>query len=82
LLAVYSGIFSNDVWWRSAPRPEGPWSAAQRLFSAIAPPADNDYAAKEHPELAADGGRSLVVSYARPLGGFDGEVRLALVRLP
>jgi hypothetical protein len=81
-LAVYSGMFSNDVVYRTAPRPEGPWSDAQRLFTAMAPPADNDYAAKEHPESSPDNGRTLIVGYARPLGGFDGEVRLASIALP
>lgn len=81
-IAVYSGIFSNDVSMRSAPRPEGPWSAPQKLFTALAPSSGNDYAGKEHPELAEDGGRTLVVSYARPTGTFDEEVRLSSVTLP
>ncbi|HXJ22377.1 MAG TPA: DUF4185 domain-containing protein [Polyangia bacterium] len=83
-LAVYSGIFSNDVWMRTAPRPEGPWSDARKLFTAIPPTSssDTDYAGKEHPELARDGGAQLVVSTARSTGNFQGEVRLALVPLP
>ena len=81
-IAVYSGIFSDDVWLRSAPRPEGPWSEPRKLFTALAPSAGNDYAAKEHPELAQDGGRTLIVSYARPTGTFDEEVRLSSVTLP
>jgi hypothetical protein len=81
-LAVYSGIFADRVYWRRAPRPEGPWSEATALFDGLRSAGGNDYAAKEHPELAGDGGRALVVGYARPLGGFDGEVRLAAPRLP
>ena len=81
-IAVFSGIFSNDVLMRSAPRPEGPWSSPEKLFTGLAPSSGNDYAGKEHPELAGDGGRTLVVSYARPTGTFDGEVRLSSVTLP
>lgn len=81
-IAVYSGIFSNDVWLRTAPRPEGPWSSPRKLFAGLAPFSGNDYAAKEHPELAQDGGRTLVVSYARATGAFAGEVRLSSVSLP
>jgi Domain of unknown function (DUF4185) len=79
-LAVYSGIFSNDVWMRTAPRPEGPWSDARKLFTAL-PGSDTDYAGKEHPELAQHGGAEIVVSTARPTGKFQGEVRLAQVPL-
>lgn len=78
-IAVYSGVFSNDVWWRTAPRPEGPWSAPRRLFTALAPSAGNDYAAKEHPEMSTDAGRTLVVSYARMTDTFAGEVRLTAI---
>jgi hypothetical protein len=81
-LAVYSGIFSNDVWMRTAPRPEGPWSDERKLFTAIAPSSGTDYAGKEHPELAQDGGAQIVVSTARSTGNFQGEVRLAQVPLP
>jgi hypothetical protein len=81
-LAVYSGIFSNDVWFRSAPHPEGPWSDAQKMFTGLAPSSGNDYAGKEHPELAEDGGKTLVVTYARSTGTFDGEIRLTSVTLP
>jgi hypothetical protein len=79
---VHSGIFSDDVWWRSAPHPEGPWSDPRKLFTALAPSTGNDYAAKEHPELARDGGRTLIMSYARPPGTFDEEVPLSSVTLP
>lgn len=81
-LAVYGGVFSNDVWFRSAPHPEGPWSDAQKMFTGLAPSSGNDYAGKEHPELAEDGGKTVVVSYARSTGTFDGDIRLTSVTLP
>jgi len=81
-LAVYSGIFSSDVLYRTAPRPEGPFSEPHLLFTAAMPSGQTAYAATEHPELSSDGGRTLVVSYARPLGGFRGTVHLVAVTLP
>jgi hypothetical protein len=80
-LAVYSAVFSNDVSLRTAAAPEGPWSDARKLFTGVAPPSGYDYAGKEHPELSANGGTTLVVSYAHPLGGFAGEVRAVSVVL-
>jgi len=81
-LAVYSGIFSDEIRTRTAPRPEGPWSDERPLFRALAPASGNDYAGKEHPELAGAGGAQVVVSYARGTGPFAGEVRLAQATLP
>jgi hypothetical protein len=81
-ITVYSGIFSNDIFFASASHPEGPWSAAQKLMTGMSPNSGNDYAGKEHPELSSNGGKQIVVSYARGTGAFDGEVRLASITLP
>ena len=81
-LAVHSAIFSDEVVFHTAPRPEGPWTSAQQLFVGARQAGTNDYAAKEHPELATDGGRGLFVTYAHPLGGFDEDVRVATPTLP
>jgi len=81
-LAVYSGIVSSKVMARTAPSPEGPWSQPVELFSGQAPGPDLwNYTGVEHPELAQDGGRVIYVSYYRPLGVFDGELRLVEVEL-
>jgi hypothetical protein len=83
-LAVHSVPLSNEVVFNTAPSPQGPWSAPQRLFVGrhALDTSMSDYAAKEHPELARDGGRTLVVSYADPWQGFGGVIRLALATLP
>lgn len=80
-LAVHSGFFASTIMMRTAPRPEGPWSAAAVAFEG-APAADgaNDYAAKEQPHLATDGGRSVYVTYHQPLGFVSGKVHLVEVR--
>lgn len=67
--------FSSIVELRTAPAPEGPWSdpaVAWKAPSAI-------YAVYLHPELA--GAKELVVSYSRPTGNFQGEIRVIRVGL-
>lgn len=82
-IAVHSGIFSNTIFIRTAPMPEGPWSQPMELMTGLASTnADTpyNYSAVEHPELSREDGRTIVVSYARPLQGFlEGEVRVAEV---
>ncbi len=63
-LAVSSGVLSNKVFFRSSPRPEGPWSVPVEAFTGMAPSINTvDYAAIEHPELAKDGGKTVFVTY-------------------
>lgn len=80
-LAVYSVGLSNEVDFRTAPRPEGPWSTPTYLFTGRHG-WNTNYAAQEHPELARDGGRTLVVSYADASEGIGSVIRLALPTLP
>lgn len=76
-ILVQSALFSNDIVLRTAPAPQGPWSAPMTIATGIAPPSGNvDYVAREHPELSSNNGQSIVISYSRPLGNFRGEVRL------
>jgi hypothetical protein len=79
-LAVYSEIFSNRVLVRTAPRPEGPWSEPVEAFKSPAPPQGTNYAAREHPELAREDGRTIFVSYYHPKSSLSGEMRLAELR--
>jgi len=81
-LAVYSEPLSNRVLMRTAPHPEGPWSAPVVAFTGEPPIGSTaDYAAFDHPELSADAGRSITISYFHPLGPFRGEIRLVRVTL-
>lgn len=59
-----------------------PPAPATDLGALSKPDSGNDYAGKEHPELSSNGGKQIVVSYARGTGTFAGEVRLASVTLP
>jgi hypothetical protein len=64
-LMVYVAPFGKQVLMRTAPAPEGPWSAP-RTLAACQPAGDDQamfYGAKQHAELAQDGGREVVISY-------------------
>jgi len=78
-LAVYSTPVGNTIEARTALRPEGPWSDAQVVAQTPAPPENWNYAGLAHPELSTE--PALLVSYYRPLGGFDGEMRLLELKL-
>jgi hypothetical protein len=63
-VAVHMWNRENRIVMRTAPRITGPWSKPETVFR----PTRNSkkevfYAAKEHPELARDGGRILYVTY-------------------
>ncbi len=78
-LAVHSEVISNRIVMQSADRPEGPWSDPVPMFTGLPTSSGTNYAAREHPELAADGGRRVMVSYAHPLGPLSLEMRLVEV---
>ncbi len=81
-LAVYSQTLDTKTMIRTAPAPEGPWSAPVLAFYTI-PPTDDGwtYDALAHPELERDGGRVQIVSYSRVIGFLAAEVRLVEVVL-
>ena len=81
-LAVYNVPLSNRVAMRTAQSPTGPWSAPTTLFTGLDAPAGTfDYAGMEHPELAAERGRVITVTYYHPLGTWQGEIRRVEVTL-
>jgi len=82
-LAVYSAPMDNRAMLRTAPRPEGPWSAPLPVFEAQKPENDNGwvYDALPHPELERDNGRIQYVTYSRATGFFLSEVRTVEVEL-
>ncbi len=62
---------SRTVTFRTAARPEGPWSSAQPLFETRAGANGQPvYAATQHPALARDGGKTIAVSYSLPTDCF------------
>ena len=82
-VAVYSEPLGTNVVMRTATSPEGPWTAARKLFEARAPMSGNDwiYDAVMHPEFESDNGRVIFVTYTRQTAAFQSELRLVSVEL-
>jgi hypothetical protein len=82
-LGAYRAVYDSfdTVELRTAPAPEGPWSAPVQAFDTLAPSDGFTYCGMAHPELAVDGGRLEYVSYYRSTGDWTGEVRLVEVEL-
>ena len=79
-LAIYSLQMQNRLALRTAPAPEGPWSAPLVFAETLKPETESgvtwSYAGCGHGELARDNGRIEYVSYYRTTGFFLGEIRL------
>ena len=68
-VAIYSGVYDDDVFYRAAETPWGPWSEQALLFTAQPGWQGNvSYAAEAHPEFAEDNGRVQYVTYVHPTG--------------
>lgn len=85
-LSVTSRLGSDEVLLRTAPAIEGPWPSTGVVVApsagGIVPAGEGtDYLAQEHVALSSADGREVVISYARPLGSFRGEVHLARITL-
>lgn len=82
-IAVYSQPLSNEVQYRTAVRPEGPWSNPQKLFDAEKPVGEIEwvYDALAHPEFSEGNGRVFYVTYTRATGPHQTELRLMAVEL-
>ncbi len=82
-VSVSNVTLADGIELRTAPRPEGPWSAPQMIARGAAPPRGglHNWAALAHPELSRDGGRVEYVSYRHPIGDFDHEIRLMEITL-
>lgn len=81
-LAVHVDGMTDDLVLRTAPAPEGPWSAQEFAFTAEPDQGDGFvYCGLGHEELAGDGGRLEYVSYYRGTGDWTGEIRLVEVEI-
>lgn len=84
-LAVYTTFWPpNDVMFRTAPRPEGPWSDAKLPvpFTQTRPDASlmsASYGAKEHPEFSSQSGKVILVSYPVNTGFYKNQIHLVSV---
>jgi len=68
-VAIFSGNYSNDIYYAVANAPEGPWSASTLLYTGLPGYEGNaDYAGRAHPEFSPDGGMTEYVSYVQDTG--------------
>jgi hypothetical protein len=75
-LAVYSTPLVNTIEFRTAERPEGPWSASQKIITGRPPAGNNwDYCGMAHSELSRGHGRTEYVTYCRDIGSLLTEIR-------
>ncbi len=79
-VAIYSGVYSNDVYFRVAYSPEGPWSAQTLLFTGQNGWNNQpDYAAECHPEFSEGNGQTEYVTYVHDTSFFGQELPIVQV---
>lgn len=79
-VAVYSGVFSNDVHYRVSRTPWGPWSDEGLLFTGRPGwHGQTDYAAMAHPEFAEGDGQVQYVAYYHVTGLLQSDLPLVRV---
>ena len=79
-MAIYAQPFTNDVMYRVANNPWGPWSGDGLLFTGEPGWEGNfDYAAFAHPEFSTDDGQVQYVTYVHDTGFLQQEIPLARV---
>ena len=79
-LAIYNGVYSDNVYYRAGRTPWGPWSEQSLLFTAR--PGWNgeiSYAGEAHYELAQGDGKVQYVTYAHPTGFLQWDMPLVKV---
>ena len=68
-VAIYSGVFSDDVFFRVSRNAWGPWSAQTKLFTGRPGWNGNtSYAGEAHPEYSQQNGKVMYVTYAHTTG--------------
>lgn len=82
-VVVYSEPMGATAMIRTAPHPEGPWSAPTELFSVDAPANSNGwvYDFLAHPEFSQDNGRIMYITYSKKIDELYSELRLVAVEL-
>jgi hypothetical protein len=79
-VAIYSAVFSNDVYYRVAYNPWGPWSDQTLIFTGLAGWENNaDYAAMAHPEFAQANGQIQYIAYVQTTGFLAQVLQLAQI---
>ncbi len=81
-LAVYNAPLDDDLYIRTAPALEGPWSSQELAVTTMPGVGDGvNYGGMAHPEYAREGGRFELLSYHRATGDWASEIRLVELEL-
>jgi hypothetical protein len=76
-VAMYSGVYSNNLYYNVSYTPWGPWSAATQFYTALPGYQNNaDYAALAHPEFAQGNGQTEYLTYVQDTGFLAQDVQL------
>ncbi|HSI56645.1 MAG TPA: DUF4185 domain-containing protein [Ideonella sp.] len=77
-VTVFQPFLSNDVYYRVAHHPEGPWSEQALMFTAQQG-TDPSYAARVHTAYAKNGGQVQYITYVKNTGFLSQELPLTQV---
>ena len=77
-VTVFQPFLSNDVYYRVAHHPEGPWSEQAPMFTAQQG-TDPSYAARVHTAYAKNGGQVQYITYVKNTGFLSQELPLMQV---
>jgi hypothetical protein len=79
-MAIYAQPFTDDIMYRVANNPWGPWSDAALLFTGEPGwNGTNDYAAFAHPEFSTGNGQVQYITYVHTTGFLQQEIPLIKV---
>ena len=79
-MVIYSGVFSDNLYYRVAYNPWGPWSDQALLFTGLKGWNNNvDYAGHAHTEFAEGNGQIQYITYAHTTGPFRSDIPLVKV---
>jgi Domain of unknown function (DUF4185) len=79
-MVIYSAVFSNDVYFRVAYTPWGPWSDQTLIFTGLPGyQGSADYAALAHPEFAQGNGQIQYITYVQNTGFLAQSLQLVQV---
>jgi hypothetical protein len=79
-LNVYMAAFSNDAMFQTAAHPWGPWLAATKMFTGVAPSSNNDYAMYSHAEYAQNNGLTQYITYYHPGDGVQHLMKVTFMK--
>jgi hypothetical protein len=68
-VAIYSGVYSDNVYYRVSYTPWGPWSSQTQIFTGLPGYQGNaDYATLAHPEFGQGDGQIQYITYVQDTG--------------